>query len=81
MNTDYKYRKIVHLLLTHSLLLMTWLWSQLILIRQWWDLALKTSTWWKVCEKMRNMEQSNCWKQHRYCCSTYWAVVDIALSS
>jgi len=38
------------------------LWHQLIHIRQWWDLALKLSTWWHVCEKIRNMELSDCLK-------------------
>ena len=63
-------------------------------------ITLKISTWSNLCQKIRNMEQSDClmfsnknWSlgglkarmknnwQHRYCCLTYWVVVDLALST
>jgi len=58
------------------------------------------NAWSILCEKIRNIEQSDCLKcfltntgvlvnwnhcsknwQYRYCCSTYWVVVDLALSA
>jgi len=62
--------------------------------------SMKISTWSNLCEKIRNVEQSDWLKcskqklesqwteiadqknwQRRYCCSTYWVVVDLALST
>jgi len=48
------------------------LWRQLIPIRRWWELALKISTWSNLCQKIINMEQSDCLNIFKQKLESWW---------
>jgi len=63
MNTDHKCLKIIHLFVTHSCTFFAIDDVTMTLVNTYTSMmgiTLKISTWSNFCQKIRNMEQSNC---------------------